>query len=60
MISNSLARPIIRFQLRVSQVQTSEIMQIIANEIQRVVVQGITPAVALKAAAAEIASQVKS
>ena len=42
------------------QVQTSEIMQIIANEIQRVVVQWITPAAALKAAAAEIASQVKS
>jgi multiple sugar transport system substrate-binding protein len=40
--------------------QTTQIMQIIANEIQKVVVSGISPAAALKAAAAQVASQVTS
>ena len=39
--------------------QTTQIMQIVANHIQQVVVNGVSPASALKAAAAEVASQVK-
>jgi hypothetical protein len=34
-------------------------MQIVVNEIQDAVVKGITPAAALKAAAAQVKSQVK-
>jgi multiple sugar transport system substrate-binding protein len=40
--------------------QTSQIMQIIVNHIQQVVVSGVSPSAALKAAASEVASQVKS
>jgi multiple sugar transport system substrate-binding protein len=39
--------------------QTAQIMQIVVNEIQDAVVKGITPAAALKAAAAQVKSQVK-
>ena len=42
------------------QTETTQIMQIVANHIQEVVVSGVSPTSALKAAAAEVASQVKT